>query len=99
MLDWAPGAEGLMSRTKPPQCSMQDFLDTRVERNEKILKSTKASGDAKLDAEAYAKTIAETERGVLLGPFGSIEEVPFDDMALVPRHGISSPRAGALMIC
>ena len=77
-----------MNRTKPPQCSMQDFLDTRVERNEKILKSTKASGDAKHDEEACAKTIAETERGVLLGPFGSFQEVPFDDMELVPRHGI-----------
>ena len=88
MLGWAPGAEGLMDRTKPPNGSMKEFLETRMERNEKIQNSTRASSDAKLDEEAYTKTIAETECGVLVGPFGSLQEVPFDDVALVPRHGI-----------
>ena len=56
---------------------MTDFIETRAEPNEKFLRTTKSSGDLKLDREAYNKTIDEKERGVLLGPFASVQDVPF----------------------
>jgi len=84
-----------MKRTKPPERPLNEFTETRHERNEKILRSTKASNDPKLDGEAYAKTMAEVERGVLKGPFESLEEILLDDIALVPRHGIWEQHGGA----
>ena len=59
------------------------------------MRSTKASLDPKLDEEAYKKTMAEVDRGVIRGPFGSMEEVPLEDIALVPRHGIWEQHGGA----
>ena len=95
MMRWAPGAEGLMRRIKPPNCSIAEFLRTKDERNAKILRSTKASSDPKLDEEAYKKTMAEVDRGVLQGPFESMEAVPLQNIALVPRHGIWEQHGGA----
>ena len=34
MLGWAPGADGLMPRLKPPTRPVKDFLQSREERNE-----------------------------------------------------------------
>jgi hypothetical protein len=88
MLGWTPSAEGLLERVKVPATSVAAFIEGRSERNEKILRSIKASGDAKLDLETLEKTLAEVEKGVLKGPFESMQQLPFTEMALVPRHGI-----------
>ena len=32
--------------------------------------------------------MAEVERGVLVGPFAHVDDIPYDDIAVVPRHGI-----------
>ena len=88
MLGWAPGADGLMPRLKPPLQSVEEFLQSREERNEKILNSIKASTDTELQAEAFRKTTDEVERGVLVGPYMAVEDIPLPDVALVPRHGI-----------
>ena len=95
MMGWARGAEGLMRRLKPPNCSIEEFLQTKDDRNSKILRSTKASSDPKLDEESYKKTLAEVDRGVLQGPFESLDAVPFRNVALVPRHGIWEQHGGA----
>ena len=73
---------------------MDEFLGERRQRNEKLTASTKASGDAKLDEETYKKTMAEVERGVLRGPYNALNEMPFDDVALILRHGIWEHNGG-----
>ena len=88
MLGWTPGAEGLMSRTRPPTISIAEFLEGRPQRHEKVLKSTKTSGEVELDAAAYQKTLDEVGRGVLRGPFDATSKLPFEEVALVPRRGI-----------
>ena len=73
MLGWAPSAEGMLDRVKAPTKTVEAFIEERAERNEKILGSMKASGDDKLDLEALEKTMAELEKGVLQGPFESMQ--------------------------
>ena len=62
MLGWTPGAEGLMQRVRPPSQSVDEFLRDREDRNQKVLTPAKPSGDAALDDEAMAKTMAEGEK-------------------------------------
>jgi hypothetical protein len=69
MLGWAPGAEGLMARMRHPTMTLDEFLAGRLERNEKLVKKTRASGDDELDAETYDKTVNKMERGGALWPF------------------------------
>lgn len=88
MMGRSPAAEGLMKRVRLPERTMSDFMDGRMQCNQKLLSATESSGDAELDNEAYSKTMAEVERGVLKGPFHILEEIPLDDVALVPRHGL-----------
>lgn len=88
MLGWAPGADGLMQRVRQRQVSMEEFLQGCPERNRRLIAKTRPSGDAALDIEAYKKTIAEVNRGVLVGPFARVEDLPYDEIAVVPRHGI-----------
>ena len=88
MMGWAPVAEGLMERSKPPEISVEEFLADRHARNDKLLQKVRPSSDAALDLETFDKTTAEVERGVLVGPFHSTAEIPFTDFALLPRHGI-----------
>lgn len=95
MLGWAPAAEGLVARTRPPKISVEEFLEERDQRNEKLIAATKASGDNRLDEKAYSKTMAEAQRGVLRGPYESLMEVPYEKVAVVPRHGIWEQHGGA----
>ena len=52
MLGWAPAADGLMARARPPKVSVDEFLSERRERNMKLTAATEASGDQKLEEEA-----------------------------------------------
>ena len=88
MIGWAPAAEGLMERTKPPEMTIDEFLAGRVARNAKLLAKVKASMDTELDSETFKKTMAEVDRGVLKGPFRARDELPFEEIAVLPRHGI-----------
>ena len=96
MLGWAPSAEGLMERVRIPESSIDEFLTERESRNAKILKAVKSIGDGELDEEAYKKTLEERDLGVLRGPYSSMEELPLEDIALVPRHGIWEQHGGAV---
>jgi hypothetical protein len=106
MLGWAPVAEGLMERSKPPEVAVEDFLDDRHVRNAKILKKMKASKDVELDTETFTKTMAEVERGVLIGPFKS--KASYRSMTSLSSRGTgygssmamrTSRQSGASMIC
>ena len=85
-----------MERVRPPENSISEFLAERESRNAKILRSAKSSGDNELDEEAYSKTLAEVQLGVLHGPYSSMAALPLQDVALVPRHGIWEQHGGAV---
>ena len=95
MIGWAPAADGLMERVKQPEFPVDEFLSDREDRNRRLVEATKASSDPELDDAAYTKTIVEMEKGVLRGPYFSLSELPWKDVALVPRHGIWEAHGGA----
>ena len=88
LLGWAPAARGLMDRKREPECTIDEFLEGRKERNAKLIQRLKSTGDDKLDATAYQKTMEEVKAGVLEGPFLSLEATGFSNPCVVPRHGI-----------
>ena len=84
-----------MGRTRPPKISVDEFMRDRTQRNAKITAATKSSGDDILEKESYEETILEVQRRILQGPYDSLDAVPFDNVALVPRHGIWEQHGGA----
>ena len=79
---------GMMPRTVQASCSTADFTATHTEQCERVLRRVVPSGDVELDARAYKKSVDEHKRGVLLGPFRTLSEVPVVEPCLVPRHGL-----------
>jgi hypothetical protein len=49
MLGWAPPAAGLLSRLRPPEASIESWLEDRCARNSSILQGIRPSGDNVLD--------------------------------------------------
>ena len=84
-----------MDRVRQPEMSIGEFVSSSPLRNERLLATVKASGDEELDAETFKKTLAEVDRGVIKGPFKSLDEVPYSHVALLPRHGIWEQHGGA----
>ena len=89
LVGWTPPARGLMQRVKHPENTIAQFLEGRVARNEKVVKSIRPTGDEALDNKAYAKTLQEVNDGVMKGPYMSIESLPLrSPCCTVPRHGL-----------
>ena len=88
MLGWAPPADGLMQRVKEPEQSIEKFVETRISRNMRLVAKASSSGDDVLDKESFQKTMDEVKAGVTVGPFESVEDVPFSSPCLCIRHGI-----------
>ena len=88
MIGWTFPAFGLLERVKPPEVMYEVWKEKRQCRNEKVLSRIHKSDDAKLDAEAYLKTLEEAKSGVLLGPFYSLDGLPVASPSLAPRNGI-----------
>ena len=85
-----------MERVRPPDNSISEFLAERKSRNAKIFRSAKSSGDNDLNEEAYSKTLAEVQLGVLHGPYSSMAALPLQDVALVPRRRVWEQHGGAV---
>ena len=88
LIGWTRPADGMMTRLRPPVSDRSEWKETSVERNAKLLLKCTSSGDAALDKESFKKSMAEVKAGCLLGPFESLEAVPFQEPSLAPRHGI-----------
>ena len=96
MVGWAPNARGLMRRTRPPLCTIPEWLDGRVARNRKLVHGIRGSGDYRLDYKAYQKTIDEVNQGTMQGPFYDIDAVPIDRPCIAPRVGIWEAHGSAV---
>jgi hypothetical protein len=95
LLGPADPVDGMLKRTVQSQYSVKTFSDSFIEQQLKVLSRVKGSGDDELDKRAYKKSVDENTRGVLGGPFRSLDELPFDNPCLVPRHGIWEQHGGA----
>ena len=63
--------------------------------NAKVLAVLGPSGEEELDKNAFAKSVAGMERGVIQGPFHRLEDVPLEEISLIPRQGIWELHGGA----
>ena len=88
MVGWVPEIPGMMARFKPPTASVDTFMATAEERTKKIIRKVGPSRDTTLDIEAEKKTKEEMKRGVLLGPFSTLEEIDMQCVSVVPRNAV-----------
>ena len=88
MIGWARRAPTMQPREVFPTSSVENFLDSSMARNAKLLARIGPSGDQALDIGAWQKTMDEVAWGVVEGPFFSVEDLPFGQVCIVPRHGI-----------
>ena len=76
MLGWTAPVPAMMPRYKPPDMSVLEFRGMAGDRSARLLSGIRSSGDMKLDRRAVAKSKEEWDRGVLEGPWKSIDELP-----------------------
>ena len=55
-----------------------------------------SSNDVDLDTAAFQKSLAERDRGVLVGPFEVGDDLAIGPVCLVPRRGIWELHGGAI---
>ena len=84
-----------MQRYHPPLASIAQWERGRVSCNICVLESIHSSSDMDLDKAAFDKSLAERDRGVLLGPFEVGEDFAIGDACHVPRRGIWELHGGA----
>ena len=95
MLGQAAPVRGLMRRNSPPLASIAEWEEGRLARNKAVPESVHSSRDVELDRAAFEKSLAEKDRGVLLGPFEVDEDVGLGLACYVPRRGIWELHGGA----
>ena len=90
--DYVPG---MLERFVSPEVSVHEFGSTWKAQNEMIVHRLCPSRDMALNAHTYAKTLEELKRGVIRGPFRSIEEIPATNPCIIPRCGTWEQHGGA----
>jgi hypothetical protein len=88
MLGWAFPAYGLMERRRAPANSYEDWKTDCASRNSLLVSRMQSSGDGELDSKSFAKTLAEVEAKVLIGPYYELADIPFECPGIAPRCGI-----------
>ena len=76
MLGWTAPVPAMVPRYKPPDMSILEFRKVAGDRSTRILSGICSSGDTELDRQAVTKSREEFERGVLEGPWKSVDELP-----------------------
>ena len=76
MLGRALPIEGMPRRVWEPETTVADFRADRLEWNAKVEAQAQRVTDKALVAKAWEKSEAKAQRGVLLGPFRSVADIP-----------------------
>ena len=63
-------------------------METSTSRNAWLIGRMAAPADDKLAQSSWAKTQEEIDKGIALGPFNHLHELPFATLAVVCRKGI-----------
>ena len=95
MLGRSHPVEGMPTRVREPTCSIEEFLGRREELCAKVLKYAQRREDHRLAAKAWEKSLEEEKRGVIVGPFETLESVPTQDPGLVWRKAVWEMRGEA----
>ena len=85
----------LMQRSsRPPAMPASDA--ELVKMNDLVLSRVKSTGDLELDEAAHVKTMAEFEKGTMIGPFLDIASLPAGRRRFLPRFPIRERHGGAV---
>ena len=93
-LGWAAPAPTMPMRSAPPQKSIDELEEDLEEHNQRLLFRVRSSGDVILDQKAWEKTQEELDMDVIIGPFESMEEVPYSTFGLLWRFGTWEQHGG-----
>ena len=94
MLGRALPIEGMPSRAWEPQATIAEYRAERLEWNAKVESQAKRVTDVALVTKAWEKSLAEAQRGVVLGPFRELAEVPVASPSLCWRKAVWETRNG-----
>ena len=96
MLGWALHAPTQMRRDREPEETVEDLLARSQAKNLKLISRTRASGDERLDREAWRKTMEEMEMGLMSPPVFSLADLGLSQCCLVRRHGLWEQHGAAV---
>ena len=82
---WVPG---LLPRMRAAERTVSDFANEAPQQVGRLIARILDPPDAALSAASWQKTCDELQRGIALGPFDSLEDVPVANPAVVIRKGI-----------
>ena len=85
----------MLDRAVPQELSVDHLKAEWKSQQQRVLRRVGPSSDPALDAATFDISVAERDRGVLGGPFEKLEDLPYDDVCLVPRHGVWEQHGGA----
>ncbi len=83
------------TRVVEPLATMEEFLDRREATNEKVMRLASKPIEAELSHASWQKSVAEEERGVLLGPYPRLADLPYQEPSLCWRKPVWERHGGA----
>ena len=86
-------------REHPLLASDAQWEKGRAARNTAVFQSIHSSNDVDFDIAAFEKSLAERDRGVLVGPFEVGRDFAIGPACFVPRRGIWGLHGGATEPC
>ena len=86
---------GMLARNVAQEYSVSDFAGSWKDQQKRALAHVRPSSDELLDKQAYGKSCDEQDRGVLVGPFRHLAELPVAEPCLIPRHGVWEQHGGS----
>ena len=94
MAGWARHCPSLVQRFSIVPVAIDSSLDNVDVHNENVLKSVRSSGDEGADRLAWSKCLVEFATGGLLGPWKSIQDIPYKLFRLLQRFVIHEQHGG-----
>ena len=94
MAGWARHCPSLVQKLSSLLKPYSDVLDNVEEHNRKVLSSVRSTGDHEADVFAWSKCQTEFDSGGLLGPWRSLDKIPFKAYRLLRRFAIHEQHGG-----
>ena len=94
MAGWARHSPNLVQRLSSPPLPLELSLENVEDHNLKVLASVRSTGDGDADALAWTKCQKGFDTGGMLGPWKSLDEIPFSVFRLLQRFVIHEQHGG-----
>ena len=78
----------MLPRHREATSTIDGFMSDTERRNRRLIARLSSPKDEALAVKSWTKTEDEIKRGIAIGPFDSLEDLPFKEVAIVCRKGI-----------